>query len=157
MPFAEKDSFGVRHQSQMLRLLADITTRQGRNTDGIQTMRHAMTVTEDATRQLGEGPLSFGADQNTRDLTQSVDQAVTLALAAQHNASLSAFAAEAVLRARGRQLALSAARLRELHLLPLGAEPTMRELRLVRTRLSGAPHPRRRGMPSRDGRYSTPF
>jgi CHAT domain-containing protein/outer membrane protein assembly factor BamB len=135
-PFTKKDSYGPQHQSQVLRMLAEIYHKQGHSADAVSAMRQAIGITEDAPEGRGEGPLAFGASQKTRELARSVDQAVSMALTAPGDTQLGLFAVEAVLRARGRQLLFSASRLHEIGMLPLGAERKLRELRMVRARLA---------------------
>ena len=120
------------------RLLADIAIRQGKAGDAVQAIERAIAATEAQTsNSADEGPLSYGAAVISRELSLSVDQAVTLTLAAPQDRALAEFAAQAVLRTRGHLLARSAAELRRLNLLPMGAETMLVSLRSARARLAG--------------------
>jgi outer membrane protein assembly factor BamB len=135
-PFTVKDDYGSEHQSKVYRLVARSDFEQGRIEDAAQAIAHAIAATESDKSGQDEGPLGFGISENTRQLALSIDQAVTLALSPSCNLNFAEWAADAVLRVRGHQLALTAARFEELRHLPLGAETKLRDLQTVRARLA---------------------
>jgi outer membrane protein assembly factor BamB len=135
-PLAEKDVYGADHRARVLRLLAHIAHLQGRTAEAIQAMTRSIDILEADSEGDDNSPINFGINKNTRYLTRSLDEAISMALAEPSNGAVASFAAEAELRIRARQLTMTAGRLRDLGLTPLGADVKMRRLREIRSRLS---------------------